>query len=260
HLPDTQLVGPSLVEIRDLYRDKPEAFINWSKNPQRKREGAVEMPSMAHVPDDQLAMIHAHILKVSAGLKERKVEPPVEKPAEGPDQSAEPRVTRIFMPDSGPASIAVSVDATYSFCWDAGSCRLRYVWRDGYIDASKFLAGQGRGSATVIGKRLLLESEPPLAELGEAGSPKFLGYRLKEGIPTFFYRLGKHHVSERLEPSGGGLLRRFSIKPAPEGTLSIPIAEQDGVSWACDKGSLSDGRLVLPPGDAAAFTLSLIEP
>ena len=41
---------------------------------------------------------------------------------------------RIFMRESGPASIAVALPNDQNYCWDAGACRLRYVWRGGFVD------------------------------------------------------------------------------------------------------------------------------
>ena len=55
-----------------------------------------------------------------------------------------PFVQRIFMPESGPASIAVALPGTQNYCWDAGECRLRYVWRGDFVDASAHWRGNGK--------------------------------------------------------------------------------------------------------------------
>ena len=45
------------------------------------------------------------------------------------DAKAErPNVVRAFLPDAGPAAIAVALPGDQNFCWDAGNCRLRYLW------------------------------------------------------------------------------------------------------------------------------------
>ena len=69
HLPDQMVVGPSLAEIRTLYLGKLDDFVKWCVAPQKKRPNAVDMPSMVHVGDEGLRLIHEHIMKVSVGVK-----------------------------------------------------------------------------------------------------------------------------------------------------------------------------------------------
>ena len=61
--------------------------------------------------------------------------PPVKSQALVPELAQAPktehagvRMRRAFMPDSGPASIAVTLPGEQSYCWDAGACRFRYAW------------------------------------------------------------------------------------------------------------------------------------
>ena len=37
-------------------------------------------------------------------------------------------------PEAGPAAIAVAVNEELHYCWDAGECRLRYIWKGDFID------------------------------------------------------------------------------------------------------------------------------
>ncbi|MDA1007333.1 MAG: cytochrome c, partial [Verrucomicrobia bacterium] len=263
HLPDQQIVGPSLVEIRGLYEKNIDGFLAWAKNPVQKRKGAIEMPSMAHLPDEQLKLIHAHILEISKGLKQAK-----QSTGDPFSLSAtiaqRPNLLRIFMPDAGPAAIAVAVDHTYSYCWDAGTCRLRYLWRDGFIDGYPVWKANGNDLPNVVGTKILTEPDSPLAQLSGGAPPKFLGYKLKDGLPTFRYRLGKTTVTERLTAADGTLQRHFTLDPPPAKDLLLPLANEKGVTWTYHKGTPGkgalEGSLTLSPAEAAAFTLTLVQP
>ena len=68
-----------------------------------------------------------------------------------------PLVQRIFMPDAGPAAIAVAANDEWHFCWDAGPCRLRYVWKGDFIDEWPVWRGNGDAYAKVRGQVLLHE-------------------------------------------------------------------------------------------------------
>ncbi|MFM2417628.1 MAG: hypothetical protein RL385_2351 [Pseudomonadota bacterium] len=62
HAVDKKLVGPSLVEIAEIYASDPEGIVRWAKQPGQKREGA-RMPSMAIVGDTKLAAIAKYMLE-----------------------------------------------------------------------------------------------------------------------------------------------------------------------------------------------------
>lgn len=259
HQLDQALVGPSLVEIRSLYTGKPEDFVKWSIAPQKKRPTAIEMPSMAHLGEPALLAIHAHMLKLADGV----VEKPAAKGdryATSPTQAVRPLVLRIFMPDAGPASIAVALDDRVSLCWDAGPCRLRYAWTGGFIDGFPYWRGNGHGLATVLGNIRYTETSPLIDNL----EPRFKGYHLDEqGHPTFRYSIGALDVRESYQPLTGkepGFTRKFSLAlpvTAPL-ALTFPDApEKTGIR--SDKGTWAGNILTLPEG-TAEFTLTHVFP
>ena len=120
------------------------------------------------------------------------------------------RVVREFMPDSGPAAIAIGMPNGVSACWDAGICQLRYAWAGGFIeipfhknDRTKLLGEvfhrQNLGEGLAIGDSAAREAE-------------FLGYRLLESYPQFRYRLNGVEVRELIHLSAEGeLARTFEI-------------------------------------------------
>ncbi len=253
HLLDQMVVGPSLVEIRKLYDGKPDDFVKWAIAPKRKRPGAVEMPSQVHVGEEGLRAIYTHVMAVSKGAKEKKQEKGDPYVA-SPTQTARPLVQRIFMPNAGPAAIAIALDSTNSLCWDAGSCRLRYAWTGGFIDGFPYWRGNGSSVAAITGTVRYVEASSPFGD----APVNFHGYAMKDGFPAFKYTAGGREVIESYSPigDGDGFKRTFSIAPQSESPVVLMFPEQSGVSISSDKGKLEAGKLTLSPAEAAMFTLT----
>lgn len=252
HLLDQMVVGPSLVEMRGIYDGKPDEFVKWSIAPQKKRPGAIDMPSMVHVGEEGLRAIYVHVMEVSKGGVDKKAEKG-DPYAASPTQAARPQVMRIFMPDASPASIAVALDDINSLCWDAGSSRLRYAWTGGFIDGFPYWKGNGNGLAKLLGPVRYTEATSPF---GAGAEVKFLGYRLEGGLPVFRYTVAGRMVTESYAPvaEGMGFVRSFTVvTPEP---LFLDFPEQSGVTVVADKGRLEGGKLALTPAEAAAFTLT----
>lgn len=254
HMLDQMVVGPSLVEIRTLYDGKPDEFVKWAVAPGKKRENVIEMPSMVHVGEEGLRDIYAHVMKVSEGVKaqEQKKGDPY---ASSPVQNARPQIQRIFMPDAGPAAIAVALDYGTSLCWDAGSSRLRYAWTGGFIDGYTYWRGNGSSVAKIHGTVVYVEEKSPLPLTGET---KFLGYSVKEGLPAFKYMMGQVAVTEGYSPvaKGKGFIRSFTISPAPTAPLVLEFPSDTEAEITCDKGRMEGSKLTIPASDASNFTLT----
>lgn len=255
HLPDQMVVGPSLVEIRKLYLGKPDDFLKWCVAPQKKRPNAVDMPSMVHVGDEGLRMIYEHIMKVSAGLKE--VEQKKGDPyAASPVQAKRPQVQRIFMPNAGPAAIAVALDDKVSLCWDAGECRFRYAWSGGFIDGYPYWQGNGSSLAKIVGDLQYTEKTSPFKAMGEVG---FSGYRIEKGLPVFQYQLGDKKITETFTAlsNGAGFSRTFTLSPAPSDGLELNFPSDEQVAYSSDKGTWVGSKLTLKAADAGKFTINI---
>jgi cytochrome c551/c552 len=250
HAVDHMLVGPSLVEISGIYRENPDGFVKWCIAPQHKREGVVEMPSMAHLGEPVLRGLHGYILEAAAGKTElKKTEgDPYTVPSV---MTRRPQVLRIFMPDASPGAIAVALPGDLSFCFDATECRLRYVWKGGFIDGFPYWKANGSSLAKLDGKVVYREASHPLVVMTSVTiPPKFLGYRIgKDGIPTFRYR---NHVgaaiSETIRPlaNGSGIERHFEAEA--EGFL---VHAPEGVQV---ESSTADRNI--SPEQAKSFTLT----
>jgi cytochrome c551/c552 len=254
HMLDQMVVGPSLVEIRGLYDGKPDDFVKWSNAPFKKRDGVIEMPSMIHVGEEGLSAIYTHVMQISKGVvakKQEKGDPFISSPT----HVSRPQVQRIFMPDAGPAAIAVALDYGTSLCWDAGSCRLRYAWTGGFIDGFPYWQGNGSSVAKINGVVKYKEADSPF---GSEGERKFLGYGVRKGLPVFRYMIGSRTVTEGYSPvtDGTGFVRSFTLSPTPTAPLVLRFPAESGVAISSDKGSLEGSKLILQPADAAAFTLT----
>jgi cytochrome c551/c552 len=258
HLPDRFHVGPSLIEVGKLYGSKPDEFVAWCHEPQQKRKGVIQMPSMAHVDKANLRKIHAWIVSSTKGKKEVKVKGG-DRFRASPSMRRRPLVQRIFMPGAGPAAIAVATNDEWHYCWDAGPCRLRYVWKGDFIDGWPVWRANGNALAKVVGEVVLRERVSPLPR--ERGTrPRFLGYRMKDGLPTFRYRLGKVLVEERITPllDGWGLARQFTLEGAPAG-FRLTLTASDKMTYTSEDGTF-DGLVFTPSkAKAASFTIVMEE-
>jgi hypothetical protein len=251
HAVDHMLVGPSLVEISGLYRDNPDGFVKWCIQPQHKREGVVEMPSMAHLGEPVLRELHGYVIASAAGKTELKK-------GDGDPYSVpramvrRPQVQRIFLPDASPAAIAVALPGDLSYCFDASECRLRYVWKGGFIEGTPYWKANGSSLAKLDGEVVYTEPSFPLAASSGSKNPelKFLGYRVgKDGLPSFRYTRDGIPWQETIRPlpDGSGIERLFETG----GTEALEVAPDPAATVTTSTGT--------PRIDAAAaksFTLT----
>lgn len=243
HLADQMVVGPSLIEISKLYAKKPKEFLAWAAQPQKKRPGVIEMPSMGHLGEANLLAIREHMIQASKGLKEKKaaLADPVARPTRRPE------VQRIFLPNSGPAAIAVALPGDLSYCFDAGQCRLRSVWRGNFLKAWDYWKGNGKAQVVRDGN-VVWETD------AETPDPavKFLGYSVdKTGLPTFEYVRQGATFRETLTSDGKTLKRSFVVET--DRPIELPI---DRLTVA-SAGQRTKNILRLTPAEARAFTLTL---
>jgi azurin len=179
--------------------------------------------------------------------------------ATGPPITPDPRpmVRRIFMPDAGPAAIAVALPGGQNFCWDAGACRLRYAWKGGFVEATKHFRSKGQPLATLLGERWW--TAPAEFPLEPGGTPpsrvRFRGYVLNAGIPTFEYDLDGQLVRETIDSLTDGGLRRVFDLPGMGRILTVVPGEAAGVRVTASVGSHEAGTLRLSPEEARRFEL-----
>lgn len=202
----------------------------------------------------------------------------------------EPVVYRTFMPGASPAAFAVALPGNQFYCWDAGECRLRYVWtKGGFIRGNKVhWSSNGKPVAEFYGqpyyrarsRRLQPEDfaklaktnlelpvydtsqvdDSPIRIAGVSARPRYLGYRLVDGFPEFRYALGDHVVREEIRATADhlGVTRRFSV--TPPAALTVELTPTDDAVFRSSAGKIApDGTLKLTAAQAASFTITLIE-
>lgn len=172
------------------------------------------------------------------------------------------RVLREFMPDCGPAAIAVALPGGINYCWDAAQCRLRYAWSGAFVDIGYH---KHDGPAKVLGDVFWRADDAyhfPLAKASTDGLA-FLGYRLVEGTPVFEYQMKGALVQERIVSEGAHALRvHFTITPdadAPRRSLWTKWTPPQG--WEVVEGreqlKKNGGLQVrMDPGAPVSFTMS----
>ena len=243
HAMDKTTAGPSLIEVGLIHKNKPGKIVEWAKKPARKRKALNAMPPMAFVGDEKLKKIADYILKITKGKTKRDIKDSGSKVAVMPA-----RIQRVFMPDSGPASIAVRLTDNYHYCWDAGKCKIRYTWKGGFIDPWPVWRGNGNGLAKLLGTKdhtFSLDNG-----LKSAGKPKFLGYKVINGLPQFIYRLGSVQIREHVTFKDNSLVLNFKIK------TSEKITYQSAVNFTASKGTKSGNKVTLTPEEAADFSIT----
>jgi len=213
HIVDEALVGPSLVEIAELYpEDNLSDFIKWCIEPQKKRDQMPVMPSMVHVPESELIEVYHYIKKVTVGVK--KVKRPATDPyATQPESIRRPRVERTFVPHAGPASMIVSLptDRKHNLIWDTVQCRLRYI-SEGETSRWPYLRSNGNSLAEV-GTVCYVEETPVF----ESDRVQFKGYHISDqGYPSFVYTVDESTVTEEISVEDGKIIRTI------EGSPSLP--------------------------------------
>lgn len=174
-----------------------------------------------------------------------------------------PTVQRTFLPDCGPAALAIGLPGGQSYSFDAGQCRLRYIWRGGFLDNSPQVLGKGDQFARPLGRVYYRASSAARLRIGDPSAPpkvKWQGYRWVGGVPRLSYQLDGAAVAEtpQLNSDGQALVIAYEIEHAT-GPVTFTADPEGGASVTSDAGAWSGDRLTLTPGEARRFTLTFTE-
>jgi len=175
-----------------------------------------------------------------------------------------PSVYRAFMPNSGPASVAVGMISDISYCWDAGACRLRYVWKGGFVDMERTWSGKGKERADLVGVVFYSEEVDfpfRVGEIDHKPEVSFLGYKLKNRYPTFMYKLDGILVTERILPNldRPGIKRSFTFENPGQDVWFMKPSGSGGVNFYSDRGTWEGNYLHLTPEASRSFTIYIEE-
>jgi len=178
-----------------------------------------------------------------------------------------PLVSRTFLPDCGPAAVAVGMPGGQSYCFDAGACRLRYAWKGGFVDNTDQWDGKGDLWSIVVGRIYYRAPAAPWLRLGAPGhvpEARWHGYRLVNGYPEFHYTLDGIGVRQQIHPrpGGGGLDISYEISsvPGPVYLMTAPDGGAEcGAVFSSSAGTWNGPLLTLTAPEAAHFTVTLTE-
>lgn len=250
HVLANVVVGPSMVTLAKSYpREKQADFLKWAKEPGKKNQNMIQMPSMAHIPDADLSEIHEYILSATKGIKNKSgksLYPKFKEP-----KRALPYVVRAFMPDASPASVGVVLENGLSLCWDTEACRFRYTYVGGRTDLFHY-----RIIAKLPNKPFYVETADRLFSL--ESKPQFKGYRLVDKDPEFQYTIGSVDVRELISAGEGegSITRTFTIT-GHDRPLKLDLTAEGEATLTSNKGSLEKGILSLTADEAKTFTLTI---
>jgi len=194
-------VGPHFVHIQEYYpKNKRKEFIEWCKKPGKRNTYMPQMPAMAHVSEEDLGKIHDYILSVQV----RQIKTSGSKDA-FPD-TRRPRIVRSFFPNCGPAALLVALPTNneLNLVWDTELCRLRYL-TTGEPDNYPYLRSNGNSFANP-GKTAYVEDQVFVSKTPR----QFNGYRIKDGLPTFFYLIDGVAIEEQIRVVDNSLVRTIT--------------------------------------------------
>ncbi len=173
-----------------------------------------------------------------------------------------PTITRLFMPESSPAAIAVGMEKDQSYNWDAGYGYLRYVWDGGYIDASDQWDAKAEETANVIGDIYFRNTTGfpfRVASRDSVPEPDFLGYNMIDGYPQFRYKMEDIIVHELILPADKtpGFLIQYTLENV-NNTVWYLLSDNDDLRVDFSKGELEANSIRLTPEEAEEFTISIV--
>jgi uncharacterized cupredoxin-like copper-binding protein len=171
-----------------------------------------------------------------------------------------PYLYRVFIDGASPAAIAVSLPQSISYCWDAGTCYLRFAWKGGFLDNSDLWKGKGDAEAKVVGTIFFRNKTAYPLHIGNSEEVvvHYKGYRLLNRYPEFHYTVNGTDVYELIlsKPDGSGIIREFKI-PDVTDSVSVYTSPADGVSYKASAGKWDNNRLILSSEEAKDFSLTM---
>ena len=249
HHATKMIAGPTLFEIHQLHKETPERIVEWAKNPGRKRETLIAMPSMAHVGDENLKVIAKYMLEAGSKVTAKQVR------NQNPVNEKQGRIQRTFMPDSGVISFAIRLSDKLYLCWDAEKTASGYMWR-GTLDPKTQFTSNGKTLPKVEGDIIYKFNENPFMNV--PGTVKFQGYDITDqGLPEFFYKRGDYSFSETIAFKEQKMSWTYKVFGPDE--LQYKLPKIPGYKTTSSVGSIQDGVLTLSTKEMAHFTIIFSE-
>lgn len=198
----------------------------------------------------------------SAGANETAKSQKLPEASPHPYALIPPYLYHVFIEGASPAAIAVRLPNELSYCWDAGTCRLRFAWKGDFLDMSDLWKGHFDASAKILGNIFFRDNTDYPIRLGEnAIVPvvEYKGYRLVERYPEFHYTVNGIDVYELIRPKtdSAGLVRDFRIPHADRKFWYFTNRQNDAIEYKFSAGHFGNGKLELSSIEAKEFTVTM---
>lgn len=172
-----------------------------------------------------------------------------------------PYLYRVYIDGASPAAIVVNLPGNISYCWDAGTCKLRLAWSDGFVDNADLWKGKGDAEAKIVGNKFFQDKQiyPLITDRSDLSPEvRYKGYRLLNNYPEFHYLVNETEVFELIKQNedSSGLIRTFRIIDAKQDVWFI-TNPGNGVRWVSSAGKWEKGRLKLSPAESDTFTITM---
>jgi hypothetical protein len=261
HRTPAESKGPNLSYITQ--RVSYDWFVRWMSNPQRLQPG-VPMPAFfaAQSPEQQLESIDALWDYLAQGSRMPLPDELIADPRKFVlTPNTKPLVNRAYIRLSDGRellrTICVGLPNGISYCFDAETCRLAYVWTGGYLDMTPHWKNQSLHPMPPVGDAYFLPSAQEGLRIGEQ-TPVFQGYELVGGIPRFEFRFGETAVQLLIDaPTPGELRQTFTISERDEAVEFVGPPSDSNVSMTASSGKWTGNRLTLTDAGEVKLTLNL---
>jgi hypothetical protein len=241
--------GPNLAFITQ--RVSYDWFVRWMTNPQRLKPGVAMPPFLvAQSPEQQKQSIDALWDYLSQG---DKMALPDELIVDPQQFVLKPGSTPLFnrayltLPDGRELlrAICVGLPNGVSYCFDAETCQLAYVWTGGYLDMAPHWKNQSGYPTPPVGEAFFLPSPGEGLRIGEL-TPVFHGYELVGGIPRFEFGYGDTTVRLMIDaPTADGLQQTFTIAGRAEPVQFVGPPAGFDISITASVGEWTGNRLTV---------------
>jgi hypothetical protein len=172
-----------------------------------------------------------------------------------------PLYTRTYMrlPDGRELlrAICVGLPNGVSYCFDAETCQLAYVWAGGFLDMAPHWANQSGHPTPAIGDAFHLAPAGEGLRIGDR-KPSFQGYELVDGIPRFEFTFSDATVHLLIDAPSPDLLRQtFSIGKRSDPIVFLAPSPQSRKFMTASLGSWTGNRLTIANLEDVEFTLTI---
>jgi plastocyanin len=179
-----------------------------------------------------------------------------------PYQPIAPYLYRGFMDDASPAAIAVCLPQDLAYCWDAGTCKLRYAWAGGFVDNTALWKGHSDAVSKILGTIFYRDNTVYPIRIGDVNATptvKYKGYRLINKYPEFHYTVNGADVYELIKPKtdGNGLVRTFKISGTDKPVWFVTNPGSGSEVYETSAGKWDNGRVQLSAMEAAEFSITI---